>query len=158
MAWNMRSWEEVSYSPDREDNQAEQSGKEKEQDEGGSVGENVVPLLQDTTNWPNDLKRERCVCYGVRVLTEGIKFSLGRSSHEISIGKLNYMDIIINFDTTQQSNKIMSKIYVTDISLDHLLNFSGGKESLLTRHIVHLQLFQDWKTLPKSTSNTMGCD
>lgn len=35
----------------REDNQAEQSGKEKEQDEGESVGENVFPLLQDTTNW-----------------------------------------------------------------------------------------------------------
>lgn len=45
MGWNVRSWEEVLYSPGREDNQTEQSGKEKEQDEGESVGENVCSTV-----------------------------------------------------------------------------------------------------------------
>lgn len=69
---------------------------------------------------------------------------------------LNY--IIIKFKKTQKSEKVQSKICITDISLGLLLHFSGGEESLLTRHDAHFQFFQDWKTLPKSISNTMGCD
>lgn len=68
------------------------------------------------------------------------------------------MDIIIKFEKTQKFDEIMSKVYITNISSGHLVSFSGGKESLLTRHAIHLQLFEDWKTLPKSASNTMGCD
>lgn len=45
---------------------------------------------------------------------------------------------IIKFEKTEKSNKIMSEIYITNISSGRLVSFSGGKESLLTRHVVHL--------------------